>query len=141
MSKRKLHIGDKIWHYTVGRSSVSIWSPEETSHRINVDIPIITHWTWDNIERARWKRYWTGVKPSEIKEFIQTHLNEKDCFDNPISPNAPMVLRIEGPHNLKTQTTWGEICSKWKISNKGRSQRSLLNFGHHTVGRISIRFF
>lgn len=66
---RKLHINNQTWLYSVGDSFVTIKSP--TDKRYNVWITNITGEDWGFIERARRKKYWKGVRPQQIKNYIE----------------------------------------------------------------------
>ncbi len=45
-----------------------------------VDISTFTGWTWDNIERAYWKRYAEAleIRPGTVRAYIEKNLIGKD---------------------------------------------------------------
>ena len=50
---RKIHIGESVWEYKIGKQNVVIFSPEGIRYR--TDHSKLTGLTWDSIERAHWK--------------------------------------------------------------------------------------
>ena len=69
---RRVHIDDQVWRYRVGRSYISIWSPE--GQRTTTDESAVTGIDYASLERAYWKGYARGVGPGEIKQWIQKNL-------------------------------------------------------------------
>jgi len=66
---RKIHLNNEIWTYRVGKQHTVIFSP--SGQKFLVDHSQMTGMNWDDIERAQWKGYWTGITPSHVKEYIQ----------------------------------------------------------------------
>lgn len=69
---RKIHFEDEIWEYKIKPSCVIIISPERVNHRI--DMSTFTGWSWHDIERGQWKKYFPPIKPSYVKEYIEKNL-------------------------------------------------------------------
>ncbi len=72
---RKIHLGEKVWQYKVGRGYVNIYDPQ--NHRHNVRTSDITGETSDEIERGIFKGYWKGVRPSQIKQWIKAEVDHE----------------------------------------------------------------
>lgn len=70
--KRTVHIDGAEWTYMVGRDFIHIWAPDGTKYV--TDESKVTGWTWDDLERAYWKKYAKGVGPGLIKQWIQNNL-------------------------------------------------------------------
>lgn len=65
----RIHRLDGLWQYRIGRSGgIVLFSPNNT--RIKTDQSEVTGISWDEIERASWKGYATGIKPSNIEHYI-----------------------------------------------------------------------
>jgi hypothetical protein len=69
--RRLLHIGDDVWRYKVGSGDVFILSP---AGKISiVRIHVLQHCDWYGYERDREKGNWTGVRPREVRAWIEAN--------------------------------------------------------------------
>lgn len=83
MKKRTIHTGGRVWLYAVGKGAIPIWSPDGVKHVTNLSE--VSGWFWDDIERAQHKGYWEGIRPSDIKEFIESDLvGRASPLSNPV---------------------------------------------------------
>lgn len=73
LTMRRIHIDKKVFNYKVGDSFVVIIDVD-SQRRHNVWLNLITLETWDQIERAKHKKCWRGVKPSQVRSYIIGHL-------------------------------------------------------------------
>lgn len=71
MKKRKIHIDEEEWIYRIGRQFIVIWSPNNNKYLTNLSE--VSGLSWSNIERNIWKGNWKGIKPSEIKKYIESN--------------------------------------------------------------------
>ncbi len=69
---RVVHINNEEWKYKVGEGYVNIFSPSGTRH--NISLNEVTGEEWSNIERGRWKGWWKGVRPHQVKNYIENNL-------------------------------------------------------------------
>lgn len=93
--KQKLHIDDKVWTYKIGISDVVIRSPDcMTKYVVSLDdITGIVNYSSANYilnKRGYWRcsedfrKVWDakkvseGIKPSEVKKWIESNLVEKE---------------------------------------------------------------
>jgi hypothetical protein len=67
--KRKLHIAGEVWTYTLNRGGARIVNPDRT-RSYYAGHNLLTGMSWSEIERAKWKHYWKGVEPSQVKDWI-----------------------------------------------------------------------
>lgn len=72
MGNRLIHFEKDVWIYRVGNQYVKIRSPYNKSFSIGIDT--ILGICPDDFERAIWKGYYTGVKPSDVKKYIENNL-------------------------------------------------------------------
>jgi hypothetical protein len=75
MTRRKLHIGGQVFTYIVGNTYVAIWGPDGA--KWTPTIAEVTGESWDAIERACWKQYWRGVRPGQVKDYVENRCNGK----------------------------------------------------------------
>jgi len=77
MNKRKIHIDEKIYNYSIGRSFVAIWNPYGI--RKNIHIADLMGISVSCLEKLRYKSWcWHGgLKPSEIKKYISDNIVKK----------------------------------------------------------------
>jgi len=69
--KRALHINEQEWRWQAGKSGVVISNPERTM-RWQIRSDVLLGLTWDEIERAHWKRSSTAnITPAIVKDFIE----------------------------------------------------------------------
>ena len=69
-NRRQIHNTAGVWEYRIGNQFVALWNP--TGTRLNIDLAAIRGERWTDIERNRYKRNWVGLKPSDIKTFIES---------------------------------------------------------------------
>lgn len=65
---RRITVGGVDYEYKVGRAYVDIRPPE--GERMTPTLAEVTGLTWDEIERGKWKRYFS-VTPQQVKEYIE----------------------------------------------------------------------
>lgn len=82
---RLIHLNNEIWKWSVGNFHVVIKSPQ--NKRFNLDITDITGESYDVVERGKWKKWWTGVKPSQIKSYIENNLLRQRAISERVSKN------------------------------------------------------
>jgi len=81
--RRKLHfLEDEVWSYRVGGSFVWIRTPDL---KTTFEIPFtqITGMSWDDMERGQWKRWWDGIGPQQIKDYVEHHLRPDPAIELP----------------------------------------------------------
>ena len=66
--KRKLNIGEEIWHYCIFHSGLSIFNPIGAKRW--VPMTDFTGWSPNDLERLEWKSDWMEINPSDVKDFI-----------------------------------------------------------------------
>ncbi len=75
--QRVLHVRGRQWRYKVGGDAVFILSPlGETFH---VRIHTLQGCDFYSLERDQLKGTWTGVRPSEVKAWIEKNLDPRAC--------------------------------------------------------------
>lgn len=71
--KRRVHFGNEEWAYKVGGMWVVVLAPDrKTTYRVRLEE--VTGMSWDDIEKGRWKGWWQGVGPQEVRDYIERHL-------------------------------------------------------------------
>jgi len=87
---RRLHVGEEVWRYRITRAGINIWPPGR--HLIHIPMVVFSGWTWDELERADWKRYLPEIKPSDVKVYIETHdMLGPDCPGSGFECEPPIV--------------------------------------------------
>jgi len=69
-SFRRLVINDQEYRYRIGSGGVRIVTPD--GKNISVDMSTFSGWTWNDIERGYWKRYFK-VTPKDVRNWIEEH--------------------------------------------------------------------
>lgn len=69
--RRLLHIGGEEWRYKVGSDAVLILSP--AGKVSTVRIHVLQHREWRGYERDREKGNWPGVRPHEVRAWIEAN--------------------------------------------------------------------
>jgi len=64
---RKIVVYDKHYWWLLARSRIVIWTEEKVKHVF--DLSEFTGWSWDDIERGIWKRYFS-ITPKYVAEQI-----------------------------------------------------------------------
>ncbi len=73
---RKIHLSeDEVWTYEV-KSVILVKDPDGNKHTVKMND--FTGWNWDELERASWKGYSPQIKPSHIKEWIESFKEGKE---------------------------------------------------------------
>ena len=67
-SKRKIVIGETEWSYIIGGSMVVARNKVSPETR-KIYLTELTGWTWDDIERRTYKRYF-HITPSQIANWL-----------------------------------------------------------------------
>jgi len=65
---RKIIVDDKTYYWLLRPGTVVIWDEEKKKHIF--DLSTFTGWSWNDIERGYWKRYFS-VKPKYVAEQIR----------------------------------------------------------------------
>lgn len=60
---RKITVDGQVYRYKVGRGAVKV---DGMPH---VDFSRLTGWSWNDIERGTWKRYFS-ITPRHVRQFI-----------------------------------------------------------------------
>jgi hypothetical protein len=71
--QRKVHIGGQEWTYRVTRHCLQIANPD-CSKKWKVDLTDFTGMTWEQLERAEWKKYFPRIGPKDVKKYIEEKL-------------------------------------------------------------------
>lgn len=73
MNWRKIVVNDKKYKYRIGRQNVVIVEDinEGEENKIVVSFSELTNMSPDDIERAKWKRYFS-ITPKDIANYIET---------------------------------------------------------------------
>lgn len=66
---RKLHIGDQVYGYKIGRSGIKIRYPDGGRRYIKHEEFMGV--TPDTLERALHKDYWPQIGPGDVKAFLE----------------------------------------------------------------------
>ena len=75
MSMRKIHLGDDIWEYKIGKSNVVIFSPNKEKTVISyTDVPGWDKWFEEEMEKPSWTYEDFQVTPGKIKTYIELNL-------------------------------------------------------------------
>lgn len=81
--RRKLHFSEEeVWTYRVAGGDVLIRTPD-LSETFRIDFAQITGMLWEDMERGQWKGWWKGIRPQEIKDYIQHHLRPDPAIELP----------------------------------------------------------
>jgi hypothetical protein len=90
MSKRKVHIDGEIWTWKVAWNGVWVRSPENKKHLLPMSCFYPEGY---DMERAKWKGYFEGITPGEVKAAIQSEIITPEN-DVPVSQTVPLLKRI-----------------------------------------------
>ena len=72
ITRRKIHLFGKVWAYYIGSGgSIIIWDPDNKKHV--TDMSEVSGWSWTDIERGFWKRYFS-ITPGMVKKYIEYKL-------------------------------------------------------------------
>jgi len=74
-AKRKVHINNEVWTYTIGHGRIVIWGPDGKKYL--TDYSEVSGWNWNDIERGTWKKYFS-ITPKLIKNYIEWKLLKKE---------------------------------------------------------------
>jgi hypothetical protein len=66
---RNLVLSNGTWKYKIGRSFILIVSPNGKRHLTNQSE--VSGLSWEQLERGYWKKWFSGIKPSMIKDWIE----------------------------------------------------------------------
>ena len=80
MTKRKLHINNEEWTYSVGKQFIPVWSPEGV--KTLTDKSEVTGIAQSEIERRAWKGNPVPIKPGMIKSWIINNVINKGVSMN-----------------------------------------------------------
>lgn len=75
--RKKLHIGDEVWLYQIGRWTVVIWEPDGKKHYpTQSDVTGISMQVIEEYDHKGWpgKPGKQGIGPGEIKEYIEKNI-------------------------------------------------------------------
>lgn len=81
-AKRVVHIGEQEWRYMIGKCFVHIYGPDGvkvyngTGMRKQISVSDILGGM--DVERAKHKGWFPGVKPSDVKKFIEENFVNVD---------------------------------------------------------------
>ena len=78
--KRRLHIDGKEWTYIVVHDRIEIRDINNAKHLTDtINLPGNEGWTWDLIERAKWKgNTMPSITPAAVKYYIETKILGKN---------------------------------------------------------------
>jgi hypothetical protein len=69
---RKLVLDSGTWLYKVGKGHIAIISPTGQKHL--TDQSKVTGMSWDTLERGYWKKWFTGIGPGMLREWIENNI-------------------------------------------------------------------
>ena len=65
---RTISVNDEIWKFHIGRTKIFLLSPNNVKY-IRTQSQI-TGMNWDSLERGYWKKWFKGIGPKMIQEYI-----------------------------------------------------------------------
>lgn len=69
MHWRKIEVDNVLYEFYIGKQNVVVKNTE-TKKKTIVELNVISGMTWDKIERAKWKKYFSVV-PAKIAAYIE----------------------------------------------------------------------
>jgi hypothetical protein len=73
---RKLVLASGVWCYRVGKGFIAIFSP--TGQKYVTNQSEVSGMSWSDLERGYWKKWFKGIGPGMIRQWIETHVAKKD---------------------------------------------------------------